>query len=70
MCFHLNSAKDYPGPRAIHSPFAVGISRTKRYRVPNWTDFIDCRGRKSQQDSKKGGGEREREKSTRASLRQ
>lgn len=50
MFFHecassLKSVKDYPGPGAIHSPFVVGISRTKRYPVPKWSDFIYCRGR-------------------------
>lgn len=55
MFFHecassLKSVKDYPGPGAIHSPFVVGISRTKRYPVPNWSDFIYCRERVGQRE--------------------
>ena len=59
MCFQPKSVKDYPGPGAIHSPFVVGISRTKRYPVPNWSDFIYCRRREGGR-----GGERERENAT------
>ena len=50
MCFHSKSVKDYPGPGAPHSPFVVGISRTKRHPVPYWSDFIYCRGRVGQRE--------------------